>query len=416
MPNLEEALAIEPGLPETRLLAAQSALAADQPGRADIHLQTLPASEGLHCLWLELAIREGDLSSALTSLGDPKTSACASQILSLQLIAHELFANGTYESAEPILERLAESRHATAKVYGQLGLIWAVQEPERALSYLSLAAEADPGTSGVLIDAIEQAREAGNAAYVLARVGQALARQGEWTLAATAFENALALEPAYTEARAYYGLALDRSGGNGLEHLERAAHEAPEAALPLSLIGKHWRARSDAGRAIDYFERAAALAPEDPVLVIDLGAAYAAAGDLPAAKLAFQRATELAPNDPLYWTMLAQFSLDYEIELSEVALPAARRAALLRPRDGQALDLLGYTYFRVGNWTLADRFLNEALLADRDSASAHYHLGLLELASGETTLARQSLATALALDPDGRVGALALRSMENLQQ
>ena len=148
-------------------------------------------------------------------------------------------------------------------------------------------------------------------------------------MAATAFENALVQDPEHTEARAYFGLALDRSGQNGLPQLELAVAQAPQAALPQMLLGKHWLIMGEPERAIKAYEQAAALAPDDPMLAIDLGAAYAAAGDLPSAKSAFQYATNLDPDDPALWSLFAQFSLDYEIELNEIGLPAARRAVVL---------------------------------------------------------------------------------------
>ena len=152
------------------------------------------------------------------------------------------------------------------------------------------------------------------------------------------------------------------------------------------------------------------------MLAIDLGAAYAAAGDLPSAKSAFQYATNLNPEDPTLWSLFAQFSLDYEIELNEIGLPAARQAVVLQPRNAAALDRLGYTHLLLGNWTLAERFLVEAIQTDRNLASAHYHLGLLRLTDGDLVGGRASLFLAVALDPDGRFGSLAQRSLENLNE
>ncbi len=181
-------------------------------------------------------------------------------------------------------------------------------------------------------------------------------------------------------------------------------------------LGKHWLTGGDPELAIDAYEQAALLAPEDPLVAVDLGAAYAAVGELEAARLAFEYATQLDPRDPSLWSLLAQFSLDYEVQLEEVGLPAAREAAKLLPSDAAALDRLGYTHYLLGNQILAERFIRDAIEVDGNLASAYYHRGLLALSSGDVGDGRWALATAYALDPDGRYGNLALRSLENLSQ
>ena len=80
------------------------------------------------------------------------------------------------------------------------------------------------------------------------------------------------------------------------------------------------------------------------------------------------------------------------------------------------MDRLGYTYFLLGNRILARRFILEAIQADGNLASAHYHLGLLGLAAGEIERGQAALESAMALDPDGRYGNLARRSLENLER
>ncbi|MFQ5921861.1 MAG: tetratricopeptide repeat protein, partial [Anaerolineales bacterium] len=344
---------------------------------------------------------------------------CPEQAAMLYQEADLLVAGGDYQAAAEMLESLLASLPATPPASETMGPLLAMQDPEGALSHLRLAVDLDPQIASFadeLIEVIESARSDENQAYSLAQVGQALARAGRWSMAVAAFENALAWDPGYTEARAYYGLALDRSGQDGLPQLDRAVAEAPQAPLPLVLLGKHWLIRGEPARALEAYEQAAALAPEDPLIAIDLGAAYAAAGDLPAARLAYQYATDLVPDDATLWSMFAQFSLDYEIELNEVGLPAARQAVMLKPRDAAALDRLGYTHFLLGNWTLAERFILEAIRANGNLASAHYHLGLLGLATGDAVGGRGALASAVALDPDGRYGNLARRSLENLNQ
>jgi tetratricopeptide (TPR) repeat protein len=417
VPALVNAIELEPDVPELYLRAAEGSLAASNTDLAARYLELVPESDSrINCLQLDAALRAGDLSAALELL--PNTQ-CPEHATVLYQEADLLVATGDYEAAEALLEELLNALPASPQASMTLGALLATHDPEASLSYLRLAADLDRDTTHMareLLDIIEDTRSTDARAYTLAQVGQALARRGRWSLAAAAFENALAQDPGYTEARAYYGLALDRSGQDGLIQLQLAVDEAPQAPLPLVLMGKHWLIGGEPDRAVEAYEQAAGLAPRDPLIAIDLGAAYAAAGDLPAAKLAFQYATELDPDDPALWSLLAQFSLDYEVELAEVGLPAAREAAKLLPNDAAALDRLGYTHFLLGNWTLAERFILEAIQLDGNLASAHYHRGLLALSAGDMASGRWALATAVVLDPEGRYGNLALRSLENLKQ
>jgi len=413
--EFELALTLEPDLPAAHWLAGHSAMMLGDPAQARGHLE---ASSGLaeetECLEVVVSLALGELSEAVGRLSAAK-SECLAQVPSLEAAIDEFVLSGRPEAALALLEQMATLQPAWA--HFRLGQWYAVRQPELGLSHLALAGELDPQSAdylGQLIQVIEQAQSQADLSFSLAQVGQFMARSGEWALAAEAFRNALAIRPDYTEARAYLGLALDQSGADGIDHLDRAAEEAPAAALPQELLGKHWRSRGDPTRALQAFERAATLAPDDPLIAVDLAAAYVASGDLISAKAAYLYSTELAADEPLYWALLARFSLDHEIEVATLGLPAARRVVLLSPGQAGALDLLGFCHYLLGNWNLAGRLLSRAIEADLELASAHYHLGLLQLVLGDLSSGRQALQTASRLDEDGWVGNLARRSLENL--
>ena len=413
--EFEHALTLEPTLPGLHLRSAQAALQAGEDERAQAHLGELSAqTEETTCLWAGVSIALEEWMPAVQLL-DSSPVSCPAQLAQLQEAIDGLILTGDHTAAIPLLEVMARLQPGWSQI--RLGWLYAVREPERALSHLSLAAELDPQTADQtkqMVEVIEAARTAGDSAYSLAQVGQSLARAGEWSLAAEAFSNALAIRPDYTEARAYLGLALDQMGKDGLAHLEQSAAEAPESALPQVLLGRHWWTRGDPTRALEAFEQAAALAPDDPLIAVDLAAAYASAGDLISAKASYIYAAELESNDPFYWKRLSQFSLDHDIEVESLGLPAARQAVMLSPGDASALDLLGFSHYLLGNWNLAGRFLERAIQADDQSASSHYHLGLLNLVLGDLAAGRQALQAAVLLDEGGRVGTLARRSLENL--
>lgn len=419
LPHLEHALLRQPSLVEDNLELVDLALRAQQPEVAGALMENLsaPVSDPgqVACLQAQVAAQLRDWPATLRSV-EAAGPGCRQPLVEVEGLAGELMAAGDFDQARRLLERLVQADPGLAAPQLRLGILEAVEQPQQALGRLLAAGELG-STSALaqeLIQAIQQAEGADDPAYVLAQVGQVLARAGEWPLAAQAFSNALAIEPGYTEARAYRGLALDRAGESGLADLEQAVEEAPQAPLPRQLLGRHWRAQGEPALALSAFESAAALAPDDPLLAADLAAAYASVGDLSAARAAYVHAAELAPQDPIMWLLLAQFSLEFDIEVQELGVSAARRALALQPDSAEAADLLGYAYYLAGDWTLAERFLYRAMAAEPTLAAAHYHLGLLKLSRGQTAAGRRSLQQAQMLDPGGRIGSLAQRSLENL--
>jgi tetratricopeptide (TPR) repeat protein len=87
--------------------------------------------------------------------------------------------------------------------------------------------------------------------------------------------------------------------------------------------------------------------------------------------------------------MLANFSLQNQVQLKEIALPAARQAILLNPQDAQSLDVMGKVYLALGDDVTASRFIHRALHNDPQYAPAYLHLGMIYLNQGEAFRARQ---------------------------
>lgn len=419
LPPMEAALAREPGLAEISLDMVEVALQARQPKLAQALIRSLPADRKtgaqIECYLARAALQSGDWREALAH-SSSSNPPCAASLAGLERLAAGMIAAGEFDSARSLLQQLEPFDPVNPELLFESATLLAVRQPAQAVSRLETVLRLDPEfrPAADLLAAVQTDPEGEGPAYLLAQVGQALARRGEWALAAEAFGAALRSTPDYVEAQAYYGLALDRSGGNGLEQLEAALAAAPEAALPNQLLGKHWRAAGEPVLALQAFEIAAELSPDDPLIAADLGWAYAEVGDLPAARAAYVRAAELAPEDPVMWQLLARFSINFELELRQLGIPAARRAVALQPESPVALDLLGFAYFAGGDWELAERFLSRAIELQPGSASAHYHLGLLLLSRGDTRVGISALQRAWDLDPDGAVGDLAVRSLENL--
>jgi Flp pilus assembly protein TadD len=195
------------------------------------------------------------------------------------------------------------------------------------------------------------------------RPGKCWPPPGEWGLART-LERSLELDPQSAGALALLGLALDQTGEDGSPQLQAAVELAPESAQVQLLLARHWRNRGQPEQALAALESAARLDPADPVVASDLASLYLALGDLRSAEAAYRYAAAAAPQDPLFWTLLARFSLEQEVDVASLGLPAARNALRLTPDDPRAIDLLAACHYLVGNLRVADRLLWQSLSMD----------------------------------------------------
>jgi tetratricopeptide (TPR) repeat protein len=290
-----------------------------------------------------------------------------------------------------------------------LGVL-AAGTPATAEEYLQIAESHAHARHPVIQDLIAnyvESEEHDSSAYRLALVGQTLMRYDEWQLAEYAFREALAVDPGYVDARAYHGLALLKIDGDGLPELMAALAADPEAMLPHILLGMHYLENGEAEDALRELELAAELDSTNPAVLAQLGAALDAVGEIDQAMLAYRSAAEMAPDDADFWLLLAQYALSKEIEVLTVALPAARNAVALKPRNAAGLGALGYGHYLLGNFSISERLLSRSVRMDPSLAQSQYYLGLLRLAQGQSSRARAALTLAVLLDPDGAVGHLA---------
>lgn len=415
---LNDALILQPLDPALHSRAAELALAAHDMDAFFDHLDAADALAGPNaertCLRGDALLAQGDPAGAL-SVWQSAPSECPDPVGHLANLATAYLARDDptgYESALTSLVALVPQDPSTLRA---LAITVATRDPEAAEARLR---EADRGAGSgdplvrALIRAIDEARVEDNPPYTLAQVGQILAQHNEWRFASWAFQNVLAARPDYVEARAYYGLSLDRIGRDGLSQLEAAVRSAPGAPQPHAFLGMHWRMRGEPSKALTELETASRLAPDDAAIAAELGATFDALGETDSALVAYRRAADLAPRQPGFWLLLAGFSIRHELQIRTIGLPASRNAAALAPHDPAGWDSLGYCYLLSGDLAMADRILKRALDLSPDRPATLYHLGILRLYQGDMPAARAALQSAIAQDPDGPIADLAQRALE----
>jgi predicted Zn-dependent protease len=172
------------------------------------------------------------------------------------------------------------------------------------------------------------------------------------------------------------------------------------------------RRNDSPAEALELLHIAAEQDPNNLSLKEDIANAYAESGDVEQGISVLVEAADASPDQSLVWQMLARLSLNYDIRLDEIGLPAARQAVLLDDEDPISNLLLGRCYLQVGNTDMAERFMWQAVQLSPDYAEARYFLGLLFLNQGNQTAAQEQLNLAYQLAPTDSIGLQALQVLE----
>jgi tetratricopeptide (TPR) repeat protein len=418
--SFEQALIFDPTNASLHMYAAEAYLASNNPDQALVHLsqaeQYAVDEAALELLRGEALRAQGDIQAATLAWEQSHQTRPLPEE-NLRNLANAYMNLGMEDEARAAFEDLVTLAPNDHDAVIHLVLLIARDEPADALEHLRLAEQLAPGQDPIfedLIATIEEGLESESVAYQLARIGQTLLRYDEWEFAAFAFRSALSLEPDYTEALAYMGLVLSRIDMDGVPELLRAIEIEPDTMLPHIFLGMVYHERGESDAALNELQTAAEINASNPAIYAMLGAALDSIGEINQAMMAYTQATVLAPNVPDFWLLLAQYTLAREIEISTVALPAARNALALEARNAAGLDALGYGYYLLGNFPMAERLLTHSIRIDPSLALTQYHLGLLRLTQGETDRARAALERAVQIDGNGQVGTLAQLTLENL--
>ena len=109
----------------------------------------------------------------------------------------------------------------------------------------------------------------------------------------------------------------------------------------------------------------------------------------------FRQVLAIQPDNPQALNYLGYMLADKTTRLTE-ALKMIRHAVELDPMDGAFLDSLGWCYYRLGQYELAEENLLHAIERDGSDPTVHDHLGDLYEKTGRIRLAAQQWETSLA--------------------
>jgi tetratricopeptide (TPR) repeat protein len=264
-----------------------------------------------------------------------------------------------------------------------------------------------------------------------------------------AFERALQIEPDALEP--LDGLiAIDIAAGDPARaraRVERRLAQRPDAAV-LLLAAKTYQLTGDPGKAESTLRRAAELDPSNPDPREQLGRLYWSQHRTDLAVGQFQAMANVAPRSATPHTMLAaifqadkrftdaQRELERAHQLDpadadaannlawlyaehggnlDVALQLAQQAKVRWPERPDINDTLGWVYYKRGQPGLAISRFKTCIEREPGASTCHYHLGLAYTKTGEARLARQSLATAVKINPNFEGAQDARRVLSTIQ-
>lgn len=351
--------------------------------------------------------------------------------LQQQELAEAIRLEPRYTTARVALSRLLTSKDPK----GALDVADSAPEPQRQ----ELALRIQRIWPLLELNRVEEAREGitalsstGNS-EVLLQDAVLRMRQRDCAAARASAQKALAANPA--EVRALELILRCSAGeqrpGDGLEIVRRHASQNGAIAAVQMFLG---RAEMQAGNrvqartAFKAARAASAGAPDADLALIDLdiaerklddarrrvsllpgGSGDAAAsaklglieqvaGNYRAASEHYRKVLQTNPREVFVLNSLAYILAEFIGNPAE-ALPYAQAAKELAPENAAVDDTLGWTYYKMGLYPKAVRHL-ELAVERGASARRHAHLAMAYARSGNRMRAKQTLATALKLDPN----------------
>lgn len=406
--EINEALTIEPALAELHLLASDLAYYLGETDKSEAHLGS--AERVLQDKQIDFC-RRARVEIDLTFIGPPD-STWERSIQECPLAYHAaaenlrgVFLSDPQRSLLPYLEQLYLAKPEETRIPQAYALLLSVYAPEDAIELLRELAERNSEDAALerdLLRAIAEAQNEATPAYTYAQIGQVFARNQNWSLARLAFQNALVEEPDYPDAQAYLGLAKEQTGQDGFAEISSAISAQPQDPKAYVFLAIHHLNRKEITAAHQALDQAARLDPQNPAIAAQLGAVYAEIGDFSAATQAYLASTELASRGGQFWQLLARFSLDHDIDIRNLGLPAARNAVSVEPDSASAYELLGTIQLELEDYTQSLRSFRTSLMLDPLSARGQYLYGVLMLASGNREAADAAFLAAATLDKSGR--------------
>lgn len=166
----------------------------------------------------------------------------------------------------------------------------------------------------------------------------------------------------------------------------KGTKEDRDIHLALSQIYSRLRRWSEAEASAKKAEELSETADEKEYVAFVEGSIFERQKKWDAAEERFRKVLAGDPNNAMALNYLGYMLADRNVRLDE-ALALIKKAVEIEPQNGAYLDSLGWAYYRLGKYDLAEENLRKAVAKSNNDATVHDHLGDVYLKIGKIRLA-----------------------------
>jgi tetratricopeptide (TPR) repeat protein len=185
---------------------------------------------------------------------------------------------------------------------------------------------------------------------------------------------------------------------SALENAVRLDKKNVNACLLLAQIQD---AAGQQDQAAGTYDRSIRENPSDVRLYLALGSLEERRNNWQRAEQLNQKVLQIQADQPTAANNLSFLLLEHGGDVN-YALSLAQTARHAMPNSAYTADTLGWAYYKMGVYENAIHLLQEAIEKAPQSATYHYHLGVVYQKSEKVALAKSSFQRALQLDPKSK--------------
>jgi tetratricopeptide (TPR) repeat protein len=335
----------------------------------------------------EIYRRQGKYDEALESL--KKAGAMVPDALEVPYnVAVVYEAQARYDEAAKILQDLLTKTEKPDNTYSQadrnnraifierLGMVYRDQEnyPAAVEAFRKMIPLGDDNARTGYQDVIDTYREA-----------------KQWPEATAVAKEAVQKLPEDRELRMVLDAQLADTGDPekplaDVRSLLKGAPEDRDVYLRLSIMYTRLRRWSDAEESLSKAEQLSTKAEDKEYVYFLRGSTYEREKKFDQAEAEFRKILAANPQSAATLNYLGYMNADRDIRLEE-SLNYIKQAVSLEPTNGAYLDSLGWAYFKLGKYDLAEENLNKASLRMGSDPTVQDHLGDLYQKTGRLKLA-----------------------------
>jgi tetratricopeptide (TPR) repeat protein len=335
----------------------------------------------------EIYRRQGKYDEALENL--KKAEAMVPDALEVPYnVAVVYEAQARYDEAAKILQDLLKKTEKPDNSYSQadrnnraifmerLGMVYRDQEnyPAAVEAFRKMIPLGDDNARTGYQDVIDSYREA-----------------KQWQEATAVAKEAVQKLPDDRELRMVLDAQLADTGDPekplaDVRSLLKGAPEDRDVYLRLSIMYTRLHRWSDAEEALNKAEKLSTKAEDQEYVYFLRGSTYEREKKYDEAEAEFKKILVANPQSAAALNYLGYMNADRDVRLEE-SLNYIKLAVSLEPTNGAYLDSLGWAYFKLGKYDLAEENLNKASLRMGSDPTVQDHLGDLYQKTGRLKLA-----------------------------